>query len=273
MKYHEVSFKVSHNSFDRDESIHEQLQFFSNDPSRCGCRGLEFDIWRHTGQKEKLFTVHHTLPFAGHPLAHYLGLLLSFHFNNPNHDPILVTLDIKSSGNKLPFPNQIDSYLRDFFNRALLFTPAELFQIPGVSLCENVIRFGWPDTQAMKGKFIFCLSGNKDWKKFYAASNITSRLCFSDKDVDDDDPNIFIPVRGNIVFFNMHIWSANFPVWKNTLPLFLRRNLITRVYEVNKEPLWNKALHAAASAIATDQVSGKPWAKVGNTAFVKRKVS
>jgi hypothetical protein len=220
MKYHEVSFKASHNSYDRAESIHEQLNFFPNNPSRCGCRGLEFDIWRHSGQKEKLFTVHHSLPFAGYPLAHYLGLLLSFHLNNPNHDPILVTIDIKSSGNKLAFPREIDSYLARFFNKSLLFTPAELFKIPGITLCENVIRFGWPDLSLMKGKFIFCLSGNKVWKSFYAASNIKSRPCFSDNDVDDDDPNIFTPIRGNFVFFNMNIWSANFPIWKNTLPLF-----------------------------------------------------
>ena len=175
MKYHEVSFKASHNSFDRDESIHEQLNFFPNNPSRCGC--------------------------AAYPLVYYLGLLLSFHLNNPNHDPILVTIDIKSYGNKLPFPHEIDGYLTRFFNRALLFTPVELFKIPRISLCENVIRFGWSDTSLMKGKFIFCLSGTKKWKNFYAASNIKSKLCFADKHVDDDDPNIFIPVRGNFVFF------------------------------------------------------------------------
>ena len=127
MKYHEVSFKASHNSFDRDEPSHEQLNFFPNNPSRCGC--------------------------GAYPLAHYLGLLLSFHLNNPNHDPILITIDIKSSGNKLPFPHEIDGYLTRFYNKSPLFT------------------------------------------------NIKSRLCFADKDVDDDDPNIFIPIRGNFVFF------------------------------------------------------------------------
>jgi len=271
MKYHEVSFKASHNSYDKDELIDEQLNFFTGNPARGGCRALEFDIWRHSGAKEKLFTVHHSNPFGGYPLAYYFGLLLSFHLNEPGHDPILITIDIKSSsGSFQTFPGEIDGYIRRFFNKDLVFTPGQLFKNPGITLCDNVIRFGWPDIKTMKGKFIFCLSGTKQWKDFYAFSNIKSRLCFADKDVDDDDPNPFVPIRGNFVFFNMNIYTSHFPVWKNTLPLFRNRNLITRVYLVNKQPLWVKALHATASAIATDQITGTSWAKVGSTAFVKR---
>ena len=33
LKYHEVSFKASHNSYDRDEAIHDQLKYHSNNPS------------------------------------------------------------------------------------------------------------------------------------------------------------------------------------------------------------------------------------------------
>jgi hypothetical protein len=274
MKYHEVSFKASHNSFERVEPIDEQLTFFPGNPSRGGCRAVEFDIWRHSGAKEKLFTVHHWNPWGGYPLAHYLGLLLSFHLNDPNHDPILVTIDIKSSsGPTGPFPKEIDGYIRRFFNKGLVFAPGELIKIPGVSLCENVVRFGWPDVKTMRGKFIFCLSGTPGWKAAYVSSTLANKLCFVDKDVYDDDPNPIVPIRGDFVFFNMNIFSSNFPIWKNTLPLFLKKNLITRVYEANKQFLWDKSLHAATSAIATDHVSGKSWAKVGNSPFVKRRVS
>ncbi len=102
LKYNEVTFKASHNSYDRDETTHEQLDFHHEDPSRCGCRGLEFDIWRHSDEKEKFFTVSHTqILTEGPPLAWYLGLLLSWHLNNPGHDVILITLDIKSHMGKL----------------------------------------------------------------------------------------------------------------------------------------------------------------------------
>ncbi len=94
MKYHEISFKASHNSYDRNEPIHEQLTYFINNPSRCGCRGLEFDIWRHSSAKESFFTVSHLNPNGGYPFAYYLGLLLSYHYNHPQHDVILLDCGI-----------------------------------------------------------------------------------------------------------------------------------------------------------------------------------
>ena len=273
MKYHDVSFKASHNSYERNESIHEQLRFFPSDPSRCGCRGLEFDIWRHSNQTERFFTVSHSNPSGGYPLAYYLGLLLSFNVNQPQHDPIFVTIDIKSSNGSIQnLPQEIDSYFRRYFSEALIFKPRQLLFNRRLSLCENVIQNGWPDTSAMKGKFIFCLSGTASWKTFYANSGIGDRLCFSDMDIDDDDTTPFLPSRGNIVIFNMHIWTANFNTWKNTLPLYFNRNLLTRVYEADGEALWNKAQTRSATVIATNKVSGKSWAKVGSAAFAKRKV-
>jgi hypothetical protein len=273
MKYHEVSFKASHNSYERNESIHQQLNYFPNDPSRCGCRGLEFDIWRHSSATERFFTVSHDDPNGGYPFAYYLGLLLSYHLNNPQHDVILVTIDIKSSnGSIASLPAEIDNYIAEYFHKKLLFTPGCLFTNKKLSLCENVVRYGWPDIASMKGQFVFCLSGTPAWKNLYAHTDIQSRLCFSDVDVDDDDKNITAPVTGDFVFFNMHIYSDDYSTWKKTLPLFFNKNLITRVYEANGETLWNKALHAGASILATNQVSGKAWAKVGNTAFAQRKL-
>jgi hypothetical protein len=275
MKYHEISFKASHNSYDRNEPIHEQLIYFANNPSRCGCRGLEFDIWRHSSAKEKFFTVSHSSPNGGLPFAYYLGLLLSYHYNQPRHNIILVTIDIKSShGSVQSFPREIDRYITEYFNTDLLFTPGHLFRSPRLSLCENVIHYGWPEVNSMSGKFIFCLSGTTAWKNYYASASIKSRLCFSDKDVDDDDDNIVVPPRGNFVFFNMHIWSAHYSTWKNTLPLFFAQKLITRVYEADGESLWNKALNVGASLLATNKVSGKSWAKVSSTSpFAQRKVT
>ena len=66
MKYHEVSFKQSHNSYERKEDPHVTLTFHSQDPGNAGCRGLEYDIWRHSdatgGKSVGYFTVAHTIP-------------------------------------------------------------------------------------------------------------------------------------------------------------------------------------------------------------------
>ena len=130
MKYHEVSFKQSHNSYDRDEDSHVTLTFHSDDLGNAGCRGLEYDIWRHSdatgGKSVGYFTVAHT-GGGGPPFASYLGYLLSWHRANPRHDVIFVTVDIKSSGgSKEVFPDEIDTYMREWFNEKLVFTPRHL---------------------------------------------------------------------------------------------------------------------------------------------------
>ena len=53
--------------------------------------------------------------------------------------------------------------------------------------------------------------------------------------------------------------------------MFAAKNLITRVYEADGESLWNRALDAGASILATNKVSDYGWARVGNTPFVMRK--
>jgi hypothetical protein len=270
--YNEVSFKASHNSHDRNEITHEQLLFHERNPSTCGCRGLEFDIWRHSDETERFFTVSHTQVFKeGPPLAWYLGLLLSWHLNNSWHDVILVTIDIKSShGEVKTFPHEIDQYLKEYFNSHIIFRPSMLFHDKKKSLCENVIEFGWPQLGAMKDKFIFCLSGTDEWKNFYASLDPINRLCFCDKDFDDDDNNVSAPLSGNFIFFNTHVYSNDYNTWKITIPKFKGRNLIVRAYEIDGEGLWHKAQSAGASVLATNKVSGAGWAKVGNSPFALR---
>jgi hypothetical protein len=270
LKYHEVTFKASHNSYDRDEPTLQQLAFHPEDPSRCGCRGLELDIWRHSDQQERFFTVSHSDPDGGNALSWYLKQLLSWHNNNPAHDVILVTLDIKSThGDSHTFPNEIDNYLRTYFSPQIIFAPAGLYYDRNISLCENVVRFGWPQMSTLRGHFIFCLSGTEAWKNYYAQEPL-SRCCFSDQDFDDDNINATPPRTGNFVFFNTHIWSDHYNTWKVTIPRFKAANMIVRAYEVDGETLWSRAKAAGVSALATNMVSGRSWARVGDSAFDRR---
>ncbi len=145
-----------------------------------------------------------------------------------------------------------------------------LFRDRERSLCENVIQFGWPQLKLLKDKFIFCLSGTNEWKEFYASGDLFGRLCFSDKDFDDGDKNVQPPSRGNFVFFNTNLYSDKHDVWKVTIPRFGAKNLIVRAYQIDGETLWQNATNAGVSALATDQISGKSWATVGDSAFALR---
>ncbi len=273
--YDQMIFKASHNSYDHKETLDQQLTFYPTDPSKCGCLGLELDIWRHTGSYvpyevmgKEFFTVAHLTP-GSITLSSYFDQILKWHEANPGHYPVLVTMDIKSKlGGFDNFDLEIDTYLKLYFGEDLIFKPNQLLYDSELSLCENVIATGWPsiDSAELKGKFIFCLSGNKDWKKEYALTDLPARYCFSDEDKSDSDPNVVPPTTGNIVFFNFGISNGNRGIWMNTIPPFAPKHLITRTYVSNDETIWNNCIKANVSAIATDKISNHSWCKVSNSA-------
>lgn len=272
--FDQIIFKASHNSYDRDESLQQQLTFNPSKPYNCGCMGIELDIWRHSSPyvpyesiSADYFTVAHNTP-GKTTLKSYFDQVLEWHLANPDHDVVLVTLDIKSSnGGYNNFQDEIDTYLKCYFGESLLFKPGQLMLNPDLSLCSNVIATGWPElsSDALKGKFIFCLSGNKEWKAKYAATNLAVRYCFSDLDQSDSDKNVTPPTSGNIVFFNFHIYDKNKSIWMKTIPPFAVSKLIVRTYVSNSEDNWNNCIIANVSAIATDKVSNYKWCKVSDS--------
>jgi hypothetical protein len=269
--YDRLSFKASHNSYDRDEDIHLQLAWDLTEPGQSGCRGLEFDINRHSdtsgGTSARYFQVSHDQGGEGPPLAAYLGYLLSFHCNDQCHDPVLITLDIKSEDGAIDvFPVELDTYLGEWFDTCLLLRPAELLRDRALDLCANVARSGWPPLDECRGRFIFCLSGTESWKAFYAGEQPFERLCFADVDVADDDRDVR-PLTGHRAIANMHVFSDDFDVWRTSVRTFREARQIVRAYEFNSSGIWSKGMAAGVNVLATDQVRGHGWAGVGPEPF------
>jgi hypothetical protein len=270
LRWHRCRFKASHNSYERDENLHEQLSWSASQPWQGGCRGIELDIWRHSdaskGTSLGYFTVAHSTP-GRVPLANHLGQLLSYHANLPDHDPVLVTLDIKSSaGSAAAFAAEIDRYLGEWFDRTLVYKPADLrarSRLP--HLIDIVRRVGWPTIDALKGRFIFVLSGTEAWKKRYAELTTQSSLCFADFDVDDDKSfEALAPsLPANRVFLNMHVFSADFADWKAAVPRLTQAGYIVRAYVLDSKAIWAKAMAAGVNVLSSDAVRGKTWAHVG----------
>jgi Phosphoinositide phospholipase C, Ca2+-dependent len=270
MKYNAASYKASHNSYDRDEDSHQSLSWHENDKGKDGCRGLEYDIWRHSddsvGRSLGYFTVAHTTS-GGPPFASYLGYLLSWHLAKPDHDVVSVIVDIKSTGgSEKPFPQEIDNYLREWFSASLIYTPH--------MLCPNSNDFvayvkanGWPDVDALRGKFVFILSGNEKWKAFYAQDDPQARLCFADHDWDDSKA-VSIPSSGQRIIYSSNLFSDNFAKWKASVASLRAANLIARGYVINSDSLWQKCKEAKLNVFATDKIEKNAWAHVGETPFV-----
>ena len=145
--YDQLAFKASHNSYQRDEDLLEQLQWNDDRRYDCGCRGLELDITRHSddsgGASETYFQVSHDQGGEGRTLASYLDDLESFHAADQAHDPIFVTLDIKSEeGSKEKFPGEIDTYLRTWFVESWICAPGDVMT-GGKDLAASVMEEAW----------------------------------------------------------------------------------------------------------------------------------
>lgn len=263
--YNLLMMKASHNSYERDESILEQLNWDPEENYQGGCRNIELDIWRHSNQWEGLFTVDHDSGNAGKNLSDYLNIFSAWHNSNPDHDVISVMLDIKSAnGNYELFPGEIDWYLKKYFlDRKYLFTPGDIL-IDGMDLVESIQeRKEWPSLGELKGKFMFILSGNETWKSYYAEQLTPCNLLFSDKEFSDNDTSLTPPESGNRIIFNFKLYAEHFSVWQNTIPPFRQANFLTRMYTANDETLWNLSKQAGINIIATDKIVNSTWAEVG----------
>lgn len=278
IRYNCARFKASHNSYDRDETIAQQLQWDGVHRAQSGCRGLEFDIWRHSdnsgGRSRSYFNVAHTgvgNATGGRELADYLQMLRVWHAGQTNHDPIIVHIDIKSSeGSKTVFPAEIDAYLRTWFDEGLILKPASLMDRPGESLLAACARKGWPTVGNLRGKFLFCLSGNEDWKRFYADTTGPGSLCFADFAVDDDKTigQLSASLPSNRVVINVNVFSAHFDKWKTLVPALTARGYFVRAYVLDSDGLWSKGIQGRINALSTNKIRGHDWAHVGNEPFV-----
>ena len=283
--YDQLAFKAAHNSYQRDESVAEQLVWHDDRRYDCGCRGVELDFTRHSdgsgGKNATYFQVTHEQGGEGTNLSVYLAELLAWHSDNAGHDPVLVGLDIKSKeGKKELFPDEMDTYLRTWFDASLIYTPGALIarKPPGAAsdapkiaepldLVETVQNNGWPYLSELKGRFLFCLSGYEPWKSYYAQTAPNDRLCFADFDVSDEAKWTDVD-SGTRVVANLHLYSDHYGKWKKLVPDLRAQRFLVRGWVLNGSDLWKKAQKVGVNVLATDKVSDHEWAVVGNAPLV-----
>ena len=263
--YNEVTFKVSHNSFERDERpVTDQLAFDERDPHQGGCRGLELDL--RESPNLTMWAVDHDeyTSRADRQFPAFLQHLRRWSRFHPEHDVVLVTVDLKARArNVAEFPLYLDDAIDEHLGRERLYSPGDL-RGHGTSLVEAAMATGWPSLDDLRGRFVLCLSGDEITKRSYAASD-PERLCFADVQVEKGDPRPST-TDGDRVFFNFNAteaWS-----WDRELRWFAgQRGFLTRAYGVNHRDLWTKVVRAGANLVATDKVRNHGWARVGTRPF------
>lgn len=266
-RYNEVAFKASHNSYDRTERpIVDQLPFSTAQPHQAGCRGLELDL--HLSGDLWEWSVSHVGPYSGlndRQFGAYLRLLNRWSERHAGHDVITVHLDLKSRPHDLrSFAYYLDAYILDHVDGDRIYQPDAL-RGTETSLVAGATKNGWPTLAELRGRFVFCLSGNEPAKVSYARAR--GRVCFADRTLTfgevkkkPDD------TAGDRVFFNFDLDPVQ--AWRTHLEWFFRRQgFVTRGYTLNDGTIWERALAWKVNVLATDKVRNHTWASVGTQPF------
>lgn len=263
--YHQVSMKASHNSYQRDESFIDQITWDDSRHYDGGCGGVELDIAQ--SEDGTAWSVGHKGSYDAHyrQLSGFLSDLAAWAKARPDHDVITLHLDLKHTATRT-FPSELDAYIRDRLPDGSVYSPGQLIGREP-NLAKGAEVNGWPTLAALRGKFILCVTGDKDDKKTYAQTDPKQRLCFADKDIDADGT----PQDEHRVFFNVHILHSHRDKWMKTFKDNAGKpQVITRAYEVDSEDNWNDCLNSGCSVIATNKIKGHAWALVGSQRFARK---
>jgi hypothetical protein len=186
-------------------------------------------------------------------LRRYFRKLRKWTDKHPEHDPIHVVLDLKTSrGDGELLARELDPYILESFRREQLYAPGDLLARGEGSLRDVATTHGWPTIPELFGRLIFTMSGDHDGtKKQYAAYQPAERLCFVDQAFYTNTPTQGGPsqIVVNCEFFNSQIVGAALD-W-----VVHRPGLLTRGYYANSPGLWASARQVAINMIALQDVN------------------
>ena len=122
--------------------------------------------------------------------------------SNPDHVPIIITINPKDSGSDepgfarvLPFtPHVLDSLDQEIlsvFSLSDLITP-DFVQGEFASLREAVMSTGWPSLEVSKGKVLFVLDAGSSVTEMYIKNSLKGKPMFPNVSADDPNAAFFI---------------------------------------------------------------------------------
>jgi len=254
--YNEVRQKSSHNSYQRDEALLDQLVYHR-------VRSLEFDIHNGKSGWSKVagnwFVYHADIVDNGttcHRLSDCLDELRAFHLAHPNHEVVTVWVDLKDNFESGRMPQDLDTRVTAHLPASWLFKPSDVMAAcPGATSLQAAVTgaCGWPSTAALKGRFIIALTGgdvssSSSKLNTYVSngSTATSRVGFIAPDLTSASA---IGAKNYGVFFNLQNSDSSLA------SSVYQAGFISRVWGANDSASWSRAVSAAANHIGTDKVS------------------
>jgi len=257
VRYDGVQQKSAHNSYQRDESIFDQLVYHR-------VRSIELDI--HVGKtfeptEPGVWYVYHTDVTDDDTwcvrLGHCLDAVASFTTAIDAHEIVTLWVDLKDPWDDEHGPAELDAALESTFGDALvdgeqLLTLAGCADGPSVQAGLVDPACGWPTLGALRGRVLVVLTGGSGALRDYHDGEGRRALvapALADPDDASDWPNTAI--------FNFAAADVD------AAAAFVEAGFVARVWDCNDEASWTAARGAGAHHIATDKVSvhEDPWAR------------
>lgn len=266
-RYDEVQAKASHNTYERDEPIFDELAFHD-------VRAIELDLHaRRLGSPDAPgdFYVFHAAPWPGGTscarLSECLVGLRAYDRAFPDHDVVTLFLDLKNSLDESGHgAADLDALVARELGRGRLFGPDDLLAAcPGARSLRDAVRGGacaWPTLASLRGKTIVALTGGTSCAPASRLARYAARasaLAFIAPGVDASCPFEAYAERREVVFLNVSVDHVAAAADARAA------GLVTRIWDIDDAAAWSVARAAGASFLATDAIDEvlDPWARPG----------
>jgi len=250
--YNQVRQKSSHNSYERIESVGDQIVYHR-------VHSIEFDL--HATGAAGDFAVFHDTDSTYNRCRTLSGCLrnvMSEHDINPNHEVITIFIDLKDSFTTGHDRATLDTVLANWLGSANK-PPAQLVaDCPGATTLQAAVRgtCRWPSIAEMKGRFFVVIAGGSgQYASTAAVATDPARQAYVAGDWATQSTDSFR------IFFNHDGVDAA------QAKAIFNAGFISRDYNLNDSTSFAAAKANSVHLLATDKVNyhQDTWAETHNT--------
>jgi len=169
-----------------------------------------------------------------------------------NHDHPVVTIhfDVKNApGDEAGFTHAFDRMLEGTVGAKRIYAPGEI--IGDEADLVRAVRAGrWARLEALRGRFVLCLSGRVGRKLSYARREPRARLCFADYAGSKGAPR-----KGHRVFANLFVDAARYR--ENLERVTRTTGFIARGYNIVSRSTWDASVDGGANILSGDVLDSR----------------
>lgn len=263
--YDAVQMKASHNSYERDEPLFDQLVYHR-------VRAIELDI--HNGKRFRpnptndFYVYHFDAPTFDSTsctkLSDCVRALAAFHAAQPEHEVLTVFVDLKDDFEAGHTAADLDAVLLGL-GRNAIFTPQDLLaKCPSATTLRDAVTSpcAHPSLEDLRGKMVFAMTGGTSCSvgaklEKYVEGGAEKRVGFIAPETATDCPlSDYTSKKKHVVFLNFESAATA------TAGDAAKQHYLTRVYNLNDPASFARGKSVGAHFLGTNSVNAEadPWA-------------